>query len=214
MERSTKEVILDTAIELFAVKGYNRVSIREIAQAVGIKGSSIYNHFESKEAILDNVLRLYKDESDRHFGSYYQDMNLDKLIETVSVEELLERSLLMSIGFMGIPKVDRIFRVITAELSYNSRCREFFLEEFITTPRSVLSELFRKLMQKGLLDTEDPVLLANEFYSYVIYKFFEDYMLRGEDNIDFEKMKSEFTRHIGFFTGRVCGIKAGVPDIR
>lgn len=212
MERSTKEVILDVAIELFADKGYNRVSIREIAQTVGIKGSSIYNHFASKEAILDEVLSLYKEESDRFFGCYYQDMNLDMLVETASVEELLERSLMMSMGFMGIPKVDRIFRVITAELSYNSRCREFFLEEFITAPRFALGAIFRKLMQRGLVKDEDPEFLANEFYSYVIYKFFEDYMLRGENNIDFEKMKSEFTRHIRFFTGMVCGVKAVSPD--
>lgn len=208
MERSTKETILDVAIELFADKGYNRVSIREIAQAVGIRGSSIYNHFESKEALLDAVLRLYKEESDRYFGSYYQDLNLDKLIETFSVEELLERSLMMSMGFMGIPKVDRVFRVITAELSYNSRCREFFMEEFIMAPRAALSEIFRKLMKKGLVKAADPMLLANEFYSYVIYKFFEDYMLRGENNIDFKKMKSEFTEHIRFFTGMICGTEA------
>lgn len=203
MERSTKEVILEVSIELFAEKGYNRVSIREIAQAVGIKGSSIYNHFKSKEDIMDTMLSLYKEESEKYFGSFYKDMNIDNLIETVAMEELLEKSLLMSVGFMGLPKVNRIFKVITSEISYNSKCREFFLAEFILVPRVTLKELFRKLVEKGMVRNEDPELLAMEFYSFVIYKFYEDYILRGESNMDFEKMKREFTRHIRFFVGMV-----------
>jgi AcrR family transcriptional regulator len=199
VEKSTKDIILDIAIELFAEKGYNRVSIREIAKAVGIKGSSIYNHFKSKEDIMETMLSLYMEESDKYFGGFYMDMNIDNLIESITIEEMLEKSLLMSIGFMGVPKVNKIFKVITAELSYNSKCREFFLREFITVPRVTLREIFEKLIECGKVKAEDPELLAMEFYSFVIYKFYEDYILRGENSIDFEKMKSEFTRHIRFF---------------
>jgi hypothetical protein len=124
-------------------------------------------------------------------------------METIAIEELLEKSLLMSLGFMGLPKVNKIFKVIASEISYNSKCREFFLEEFILVPRVTLKELFKKLIAKGLVRNEDPQLLAMEFYSFVIYKFYEDYMLRGESNMDFEKMKIEFTRHIRFFVGMV-----------
>lgn len=203
MERSTKDIILDVAIELFAEKGYNRVSIREIAKAVGIKGSSIYNHFKSKEEIMETMLTLYKEESDKYFGSFYMDMNIDNLIESITIEEMLEKSLLMSVGFIGVPKVNRIFKVITAELSYNSKCREFFLREFVVVPRMILKEIFGKLAERGMVKAEDPELLAMEFYSFVIYKYYEDYILRGEIDIDFEKMKSEFTRHIRFFVSMV-----------
>lgn len=199
MERSTKDIILDIAIELFAEKGYSRVSIREIASAVGIKGSSIYNHFKSKEEIMETMLSLYKEESDKYFRGFYMDMNIDSLIDSIPMEEMLEKSLLMSVGFLGVPKVSRIFRVITAELAYNSKCREFFLQEFIIVPRVILKEIFAKLVERGRVRAEDPELLAMEFYSFVIYKFYEDYILRGENNIDFEKMKSEFTRHIRYF---------------
>ena len=200
MERSTKDIILDVAIELFAEKGYSRVSIREIAKAVGIKGSSIYNHFRSKEDIMDTMLTIYKVESDKYFGGFYMDMNMDSLIESVPLEEMLKKSLMLSVGFMGVPKVNRIFKILTSELSYSSRFREFFLNEFIVVPREILTEIFRKLVERGKIRAEEPELLATEFYSFVIYKFYEDYILRGETNIDFDKMKSEFTRHIRFFT--------------
>lgn len=51
-----------------------------------------------------------------------------------------------------------------------------------------------------MVKAEDPEFLAMEFYSFVIYKFYEDYMLKGENDMDFEKMQKEFTRHIRFFT--------------
>ncbi len=50
--RNTRERILDAALELFAAQGYAATSLRQIAQAVGIKESAIYAHFASKEAVF------------------------------------------------------------------------------------------------------------------------------------------------------------------
>ena len=41
----TKQKILDKALALFSSRGYDAVSVGEIAQAVGIKAPSLYNHF-------------------------------------------------------------------------------------------------------------------------------------------------------------------------
>jgi AcrR family transcriptional regulator len=58
-ELSTKQKILTGAVNLFAVKGYTETSIRELADAAGLKGGSIYNHFQSKNAILQYILDDY-----------------------------------------------------------------------------------------------------------------------------------------------------------
>ncbi|MDR2726064.1 MAG: TetR/AcrR family transcriptional regulator [Candidatus Adiutrix sp.] len=59
----TKERILMTSTVLFARKGYAAVSMRDIAAATGIKPSSLYNHFESKEklwaATLEHLKKLW-----------------------------------------------------------------------------------------------------------------------------------------------------------
>ena len=44
----TKARILWEALELFSSKGYKGVSVRDIAGAVGIRESSLYNHFKGK----------------------------------------------------------------------------------------------------------------------------------------------------------------------
>jgi AcrR family transcriptional regulator len=48
----TAQVILEEANELFYSKGYEKTSMREIAERVGISKAAMYHHFENKEAIL------------------------------------------------------------------------------------------------------------------------------------------------------------------
>lgn len=52
----TKQRILEKSLELFSTKGYDAVSVGEIAKAVGIKAPSLYNHFPGKQAIFDAIL--------------------------------------------------------------------------------------------------------------------------------------------------------------
>jgi AcrR family transcriptional regulator len=53
-----KTEILDTASELFAARGL-RISLEEIAGACGIRPGSLYHHFESKEAIVVELIQRY-----------------------------------------------------------------------------------------------------------------------------------------------------------
>lgn len=48
---STRQTILSISIELFAQSGYANVSVRDIAQAVGIKPASLYYHFSNKQTL-------------------------------------------------------------------------------------------------------------------------------------------------------------------
>lgn len=62
---TTKERIVETAIQLFAEKGYTETSLKEIGQGCGIQAASIYNHFPSKSAILQHILQDYADYTER-----------------------------------------------------------------------------------------------------------------------------------------------------
>lgn len=55
--------ILDTAARLFGSSGF-RTSLQEIADACGIKAGSLYHHFESKEAIVIELVKRYQAELD------------------------------------------------------------------------------------------------------------------------------------------------------
>jgi AcrR family transcriptional regulator len=56
----TRDRILDIALELFTAKGYEKTSLREIAEQLGFSKAAIYYHFKSKEDILFALhLRLH-----------------------------------------------------------------------------------------------------------------------------------------------------------
>lgn len=52
-------VILASAAELFARRGIGATTVREIADAVGILSGSLYHHFDSKDAIVAEILTGY-----------------------------------------------------------------------------------------------------------------------------------------------------------
>jgi len=54
--RSTPERILDAAEDLFAQKGFSATSLGDVADKVGIRSPSLYNHFKNKEALYQAVL--------------------------------------------------------------------------------------------------------------------------------------------------------------
>ena len=56
----TKELIQEAALDLFSRKGFDSSSVRDIAAQIGIKDSSLYFHFKSKQAILDSLIDVYK----------------------------------------------------------------------------------------------------------------------------------------------------------
>jgi AcrR family transcriptional regulator len=53
---STLERIRTVAVELFSKQGYKETSLREIADRVGIKVGSLYNHMSSKEELLFTIM--------------------------------------------------------------------------------------------------------------------------------------------------------------
>lgn len=54
---NTKQEILEASLDLFSVQGFEATSISQIASAVGIRKASLYSHFESKQAILDALVK-------------------------------------------------------------------------------------------------------------------------------------------------------------
>ena len=54
---TSAERILSTALELFAVKGYDATSVREICEAAGITKPTLYHFFGSKDGVLQALVQ-------------------------------------------------------------------------------------------------------------------------------------------------------------
>ena len=58
---STRESVIQVAMRLFSVKGYNATSIADLLHEAGINSGSLYHHFETKQGLLLAVLETYRD---------------------------------------------------------------------------------------------------------------------------------------------------------
>lgn len=57
MREKSKKLIVDTAMDLFSRQGFHSTSMQKIAKEAGIAVGLVYNYFESKEALLDEIIQ-------------------------------------------------------------------------------------------------------------------------------------------------------------
>ena len=175
-EKSTKEKIFDASIDLFSQKGFDAVSVREIAREVGIRESSIYNHYKNKESILDAIIDYFMSELTL---SNPPEEEMEKLMETP--ELFFEVGARAFIGRMSVPKTEKIWRILSIELYHNEKIREFFKKELLEVPLLAWEEIFTKMMEKNVIKRVDPKILAYEYFSFAIYLYFEYFVLDYEE---------------------------------
>jgi len=139
---STKDKIMDTAIEMFADKGYDTVSMRDIAAAVGIRVSSIYHHFSSKLEILESMYAFYARER-RHVFPNTQ--NVLRALETEPLEQVLPM-----MSYYWPPqiqeKMDRIILIASRRILIDKDSENFVRENFF----DALSEIWIQLLHRGI----------------------------------------------------------------
>lgn len=82
-----KQEIVKAAAKLFKEKGYSAVTMRDIAKAMGIKASSLYNHINSKQDILKTIIISLAEEFTSGMDSIKvsQINSLEKLKQIISL---------------------------------------------------------------------------------------------------------------------------------
>ncbi len=87
IRKEYKKLIIESAIELFANEGYYNSSISKIAKKAKISKGLIYNYFESKEALLIEII-------DSGFNEMYDlfDTNKDGILEKHEMKEFIEKT--------------------------------------------------------------------------------------------------------------------------
>ena len=173
---NTKEKIFDVSLDLFSKKGYDSVSLREIAENVGIKKSSIYSHYPSKEAILMDIFEYFTNQFE-----YDELLNSKDLLLSQDNEILLENpEQFYHMGSEAIKEMLsqernlKIWKLIFIQMHYNENIRIFFQNEILVKPLLFWNGFFTILKENGIIKKEcNPKLLAKEYYSFPIYLLLE-----------------------------------------
>ena len=184
-KKNTKEKIFDVSIDLFSQYGYDGVSIRQIAKEVGIKESSIYNHYQSKESILESILSYYinemlkeeapvmqpKENLNMDFDHFYKEGS-DRFISKLSEEKMM--------------KITRIFLV---ESYHNEKIKKFVKEAIIGYAINGWEDLFNLMKEMNFIKKDaDIKQLAESFYYYGLFLLYEHFIINyPEDDEEFLK---------------------------
>lgn len=190
---NNKHKIFDIAVKLFAQYGYCNVSVRDISSEVGIKASSIYNHYENKEAILEAIFDYYVKKLE---DVIYPDFNEAALNDP---EEFLKKSLNVSMILFRVPLMNDIIKIITKEQLNNKRIRDFLLSEMIEKPHEKFKDIFAMMIKNGQIKAFDPVILAKEYQAFSVYQYFVNSILIDSCPLDLERDEREQEEHLKFF---------------
>lgn len=66
-DQNLKDKILAEATRLFVARGYNGISMREIAEALNVSKAALYYHYRNKQDLMIAILQDYLEEIDRLF---------------------------------------------------------------------------------------------------------------------------------------------------
>ena len=172
---NNKEKIFLVSIDLFSRYGYDGVSIRQIAGNVGIKESSIYNHYKSKESILDAILDYYIGKMTEN------EIPLSKASENLDVglEYFYKAGLDLYIAKLREEKMMEITRFILIEAYHNEKIRNFLKQDMIEGPVNGWIQLFDLMKQKNLIVNDcDSKELAESFFYYSLFLLIEHFIIR------------------------------------
>lgn len=184
---STKDKILYESLKLFSKNGYEAVSTRMIARAVGVSDSAIYKHFKSKQEIFDTIIFLCK----QRFLKQRNQVNL----QSMSWEDVDELCMNMY-RFQTQDEWIVMFRkILVVEQFKNPEMARLYQSFFIDIALDSTKEIFEWLIKEGYMVDKNPRVLAMELYA----PFFMYHTL----NPDSEEILDELREHVKYFRQNV-----------
>ena len=146
--------LLDIAAKLFAERGFKNTTVRDIADAAGILSGSLYHHFDSKESMVDEILRTFQDEL---FGRYDEILASD-----ADPRAKLEQA--VRVSFDAIDQHHSEVAIFQNDAAYLGTLEGFgYLEERHAQSREVWMTLLREGTGAGVLRADLDVDLVYRF---------------------------------------------------
>jgi len=189
----TKEKILKVSLKLFSAKGYKATTVRDIAGAMGVKQSALYNHFKNKDEILETLI---SDLTSSAIVTLFDDRDAQ---EAKNQGKALLASIGTTFKLLGFDgQNEALYKLLMQEIFRNERIREIYNEHFYQENVKKLSGLFFGMMQEELIKSSDPLLLANEFFSPLFFYQMQVTLLKL-DKKSTSSVVSMFEKHVDYF---------------
>jgi AcrR family transcriptional regulator len=151
-EAQTRTRILQAAQRLFASKGFDGTTTRDLAQAAGVAEGTLFRHFPNKKAILVEVAT-----------SGWVEILTDLLTELSEMGSYKAVAQVMRRRMWNFQKNADLMRVCFMEVQFHPDLRDRIQLEVITKMTDVGEAFFQTAMDKGIYRKTDAKLVAKVF---------------------------------------------------
>ncbi|HAY73988.1 MAG TPA: TetR/AcrR family transcriptional regulator, partial [Ruminococcaceae bacterium] len=170
-QEDTKQRILSESLRLFSEKGYDAVSVAEIATAVGIKAPSLYKHYKSKRDIFDSILKKMS-EADSNFADENDMPNIDGGYERVMIESIRSFSIDMFKHWTCDEFSARFRRMLSLERFKNPEMAELYKNYISSGPLDYMIDVFVGMNYS--LDSAKQLALSFYAPMYLLYTVYDE----------------------------------------
>ncbi|MDD1421653.1 TetR/AcrR family transcriptional regulator [Dolichospermum sp. ST_sed1] len=165
-EIQTRTRILQAAQRLFAAKGFEGTTTRDLAQTAGVAEGTLFRHFANKKAILVEVAT-----------SGWVDILTDLLTELSEMGSYKAIAQVMRRRMWNLQKNADIMRVCFMEVQFHPDLRDRIQTEVIDKMTSVAEAFFQTAIDKGIYRQMDAKLGAKVFLGLFAIAGFSDHTL-------------------------------------
>lgn len=195
---NTKEKILYTALHLFARRGYEAVSVSDIAGEVGMTKGALYKHYESKRDIFDHIVRrMYETDEKQSEACRVPAETYGENAAAytgISIGDF-RRFTLAQFSFWTEDAFGADFRrMLTLEQYHSAEAADLYRNSLTGGPVGYTADIFREMLAAGVLSGEDARALAVEFYA-PMYLF----LCMSDDTEDKAALRHALEDHVDRF---------------
>lgn len=149
IRKQKKQLIMDTALELFAENGFHATSMSQVAKKAGVSKGLAYNYFESKQEILDEILKTGFDSIYSHF-----DLNHDGILTRDEFEHFIRNS------FNAISKNRKFWKLYSA-IIMQSDIAESMMKKYGDRSEMIMIMLNQFIKNMGSKDPEGDLMVIS-----------------------------------------------------
>jgi AcrR family transcriptional regulator len=151
-EDDTRTRILQAALRLFAAKGYEGTTTKDLASAANVAEGTIFRHFANKKAILIEVAT-----------SGWVNILTDLLTELSEMGSYKAVAQVMRRRMLRLQENSDLLRVCFIEAQYHPELRERIQSEVIAKMTDVAEAFFQTAMERGIYRPMNPKIVAQVF---------------------------------------------------
>ena len=160
----TKQRILLEALRLFSKRGYDAISVEQIASAVGIKAPSLYKHYKSKKDIFDAIF----EDTAKRYEEFIQTISIPVtdskqdvvVFENITAEDLVQKVKSLIKYSLHDENISKFRKMMTIEQFRSPELSKLYSDRYVNQIQNYHTDLFTKMIEAGVLKKEDPCILA------------------------------------------------------